>query len=59
MYASTALLGLSSGVTLGGVAIVAMGPHGGGLLGVVAAVFAVLLSHRALRVRRAAPPESG
>lgn len=59
MYTSAALLGLTSGVTLGGVVFATMGPHGGGLLGVVGAALTVLLSYRALRVRRATGPESG
>jgi hypothetical protein len=58
VYTCAALLGLTSGVTLGGVALATMGPHGGGVLGVVGAALTVLLSYRALRVRRATDPES-
>ena len=59
MYASAALLGLTGGVTLGAVAFATMGPHGGGVLGVVGAALSGLLSYRALRVRRATDVESG
>jgi hypothetical protein len=59
VYTCAALLGLTGGVTLGGLAFATMGPHGGGVLGVVGAALTVLLSYRALRVRRATDPESG
>lgn len=59
MYSGAGFVGLGGGVTLAGVAFATTGAEGGGVVGLVGAVVAVLLGYRAWRVRRATTPKSG
>jgi hypothetical protein len=57
VYGGPGLVALGGGVTIGGFAVLTTGTTGAGVVAMLVAVVAVLLSYRAARVRRASRSE--